>query len=375
MAQIPTREDQLRVLAPYVRLGVQNGNLYLGFGSLQQIIADQMMWEPLIRLADHYSVPRTDTESISFLEAECGVDPARAAETAALLRDGGYLLPHGTHQPQNRHSRPALLYELSGANSGDVQERLSTSHVVLLGCGGIGNLVSATLATAGVGQVTLIDADRIETTNLSRQYMFTEADVGALKCEVLKHALLSRNSEITVRTIDLEITDRADLDALPSADLLVLSADAPGLADLVNGYCVETGLDWLNICYVNDIAVWGPLVVPGETGCWSCHRLVARGFPGDNHLNAMVARINRRYQAPSCGPTNMLSASLASSDVLKHLGGFGVPQSLNRRIGVWTHELYLDQQTCNRNPACPTCGTYSSSVALPPSVEPSEKGQ
>lgn len=354
---VTEKTEPQHILAPYVRLGVQNGNLYLGFGSIQEAIEDTRMWEPLIRLADHYSVPRTESEAVSFLEGECGLDRTRAQETIEVLHSGRYLLSPGTYRSEDRYSRPSLFYELSGANATDVQQRLGSSHVIFLGCGGIGNLVSVTLATAGVGHITLVDADRIETSNLTRQYLFTESDVGALKCTTLGRELRSRNSAIRVREIEREIKGRSDLDALPPADLIVLSADAPGLTELVNDYCVGSGTDWLNVCYVNDIAVWGPLVVPGETGCWACHRLVARGFPGDSDLDAMVSRINHRYQAPSYGPTNMLSASLAGLDVLKHLGDFGIPHSLNRRVGVWTHELCLDEQKSDRDPKCPTCGT------------------
>lgn len=54
---------------------------------------------------------------------------------------------------------------------------------------------------------------------------------------------------------------------LPKADLIVLSADSSGTTELVNAHRVTTGQVWLNVCYVNDIAVWGPLVIPGVTGC------------------------------------------------------------------------------------------------------------
>ena len=53
------------------------------------------------------------------------------------------------------------------------------------------------------------------------------------------------------------IINRADLDTLTKADLIVLSADSPGITELVNAHCVTTGQVWLNVCYVNDIAVWG----------------------------------------------------------------------------------------------------------------------
>lgn len=354
---IAENKEEPQVLAPYVRVGIQNGNLYLGFGSIQRVIEDRAMWEPLLRLAEHYTVPRTASEAVGFLERVCGLDRSCARDTAAVLHDGDFLLPPGSYRPEERHSRSALFYGLSGADSSEVQERLRRSHVVLVGCGGLGNLVSVTLATAGIGELTLVDDDRVEMSNLSRQHLFTESDIGALKCDVLGRELRSRNSETVVRTLCHRVEERADLDALPRADLLVLSADAPGLVDLVNASCAATRQAWMNVCYVNDIAVWGPLVLPGKSGCWDCARLVARDSPGEGGLDALISELNRRYQPPSYGPTNMLAASLATLDVLRHLGGFGRPHALNRRVGLWTHELRVDHQDVPRTLDCPTCKT------------------
>lgn len=185
--------------------------------------------------------------------------------------------------------------------------------------------------------------------------------VGRPKCEVLARELRSRNSAVEISLMQRRIINRADLDTLTKADLIVLSADSPGITELVNAHCVTTGQVWLNVCYVNDIAVWGPLVIPGVTGCWACQRLTARDSSGNTELDILVSRINSRYQSPSHGSTNMPAAALASLDVLKYLGGFGSVQSLNRRVGLWTHELRLDEQSSPRNPECPASGSMRAS--------------
>jgi bacteriocin biosynthesis cyclodehydratase domain-containing protein len=236
-----------------------------------------------------------------------------------------------------------------------VQRRLASAHVLLLGCGGIGNLVAVTLATAGVGALTLVDADRVELSNLIRQFLFTEADIGLPKSEVLARELRRRNPDCRVRPIVGAAADAEGLRALPDADLLLVSADSPGLTGLVNAHCVDSGQAWLNACYVNDIAVWGPLVVPGTTGCWDCRPLTARAPADEPGLAELIGRVNARYQAPSNGPVNMLASSLAALDVLRHLGGFGVPAALNRRMGVWSHEVSVQEQPADRDPHCPTC--------------------
>ncbi|GAA1467135.1 ThiF family adenylyltransferase [Nocardiopsis exhalans] len=347
--------DAPRVLAPYVRIGVQGETLYLGFGSLQQAVNDRTLWRPLVRLAAHFREPRTRAEALAFLRDACLVREPVAQALLLTLESGNCLVRAHAYDPADRYSRHALFYELSGTEAGRVQRRLTESRVLLLGCGGIGNLVAATLATAGVGELTLVDADHVELSNLTRQFLFTEADVGLPKAEVLARELRRRDSGCLVRPIVRSVHDTEDLRALPEADLVLVSADSPGITGLVNAHCVASGQAWLNACYVNDIAVWGPLVVPGETGCWDCRPLTAHPPVDDPELAELISGVNRHYQAPSNGPVNMLASSLAALDALRHLGGFGVPASRNRRMGVWTHDLALDRQSAERDPACTTC--------------------
>ena len=78
-----------------------------------------------------------------------------------------------------RFPRHIVLPELGGAG----QVALARAHVVLVGCGGIGSPALQYLAAAGVGQLTLIDDDRVEESNLQRQTIFSTADIGRLKAE------------------------------------------------------------------------------------------------------------------------------------------------------------------------------------------------
>ncbi|MEV2276262.1 ThiF family adenylyltransferase [Nocardiopsis sp. NPDC049922] len=348
---------------------MQGQTLFLGFGSIQQAVTDARLWEPLIRLADYQSTPRTRSESLTFLTHDLQLDTASAEALVLLLESGRFLIPAQSYDPRDRYSRHALFYELSGEDSARVQKRLADSHVLLLGCGGIGNLVATTLATAGVGTLTLVDDDQVELSNLTRQFLFTEADVGQPKCEVLAREVTRRNSHCRVRAFTTAVTDRTDLAALAVSDLLVVSADSPGLTRLVNTHAVASGQEWLNVCYVNDIAVWGPLVIPGVTGCWDCQPLTAHPPHDDPDLAALIKRVNSRYQAPSNGPVNMVASALAALDVLRRLGGFGVPASLNRRVGVWSHELTLDEQPAERDPLCPTCARATPTATDPRATE------
>jgi len=95
----------------------------------------------------------------------------------------------------DRFARHIVLPELGGAG----QVALSEAHVVLVGCGGIGSPALQYLAGAGVGRLTLIDDDVVDLTNLQRQTIFTEADLGRPKAEVAADWVRRFDSAIEVR--------------------------------------------------------------------------------------------------------------------------------------------------------------------------------
>ena len=150
------------------------------------------------------------------------------------------------------------------------------------------------------------------------------------------------------------------LSSLPEADLIVLSADSPNLIRHVNEYAVRTRTPYINIGYVQDIAVWGPFVIPGKTGCFACQSIVAGTEGLSPSFKEKIQKINAVYQAPSFGPINLMASSYGLLDIFRFLGKFGEIQSLNKRIGFWTHNHKFEIQDCAYNPDCKICGNLAS---------------
>ena len=113
---------------------------------------------------------------------------------------------------------------------------------------------------------------------------------------------------------------------------------------------------WINVGYVVDVAVWGPFVIPGETGCFCCHQNIADSKGVKQELKDKMKSFNANFQAPSTGPINMMASSFAAMDILKYLGGVGKVESLNKRIGIWTNDLRIEEQNYAKNPKCKVCG-------------------
>lgn len=346
------------LLAPYVSLGFveREGVLKFGFGSIQKSIREPELQGKVVDLAHFLLNPRS-LEDIGKKSAQLSCSPHEAKELYSLFVENNFLIPENAYDRAHRYSRHALFYALSGASDNGIQSTLEQKSVSVIGCGGIGNLVSATLATAGVGRIVLVDNDTIELSNLTRQLMFCEGDEKKQKAPVLAEALKKRASNIVVESYVTQLHTADQFKKLPQTDLLVISGDSSGICHTANDCCFETGVPFINIGYIQDIAVWGPLIIPRETPCYRCFaktNISDKPFPKPGYQKK-IGQINQHYQAPSIGPVNMLAASLASLDVLKFLGGFGNIHAKERRVGLWTHDLHLEYQNYHRDPGCPVC--------------------
>lgn len=103
------------------------------------------------------------------------------------------------------------------------QEALKQSSILVLGAGGLGCAASQYLATAGIGKLTLIDDDIVELSNLQRQVLHTDADIGKKKVESAAESLKLLNPHLTVETVDQRLSDD-ELDDLIRSHTLVLDA-------------------------------------------------------------------------------------------------------------------------------------------------------
>ncbi len=118
------------------------------------------------------------------------------------------------------------------------QERLSDSTVLVIGAGGLGCPALLYLAAAGVGRIVIVDFDRVDESNLQRQVLFTQADVGQPKAAVAARRLLALNPLIEVEPRDVRFTRTNALDLVRDCDVVVDGTDNFPTRYLVNDACV-----------------------------------------------------------------------------------------------------------------------------------------
>lgn len=121
------------------------------------------------------------------------------------------------------------------------QARLRAASALVVGAGGLGSPVVQYLAAAGVGRLGIVDDDRVDRSNLQRQTLFTEADIGQSKAHCAAAFVRARNAQITVAAYDQRLTREGIADLFANYDLIIDGTDNFATRYLINDACVLFG--------------------------------------------------------------------------------------------------------------------------------------
>lgn len=244
-----------------------------------------------------------------------------------------------------RYSRQIMLPQWDVA----AQEALKRSRVLVVGLGGIGCPVAMYLAAAGVGELVLADFDTVDVSNLQRQLLYTEADVGARKAEVAAAKLAQQNPHIALRPL----TATLDADTLPGVlagvDLVVDGCDNFSTRDAVNAACVQAGKPLVSAAAIGLSAQLA--VFDARQPASPCYRCL---YPDADEA------------AAACAESGVLATvvgvvgTLAATEALKMLANLGRP--LVGRLWLWEADTAIMRSLAiPRDPACPVCGNAARS--------------
>ena len=134
-----------------------------------------------------------------------------------------------------RYSRHILLDEIGIEG----QETLLASHVLIIGAGGLGSPVALYLASAGVGQITVVDHDRVDATNLQRQIAHTMSRIGTFKVDSVVQAVAALNPDVQVIPIKLQADDTLLDQLVNQVDLVLDCTDNFATRHAINRACVS----------------------------------------------------------------------------------------------------------------------------------------
>lgn len=239
-----------------------------------------------------------------------------------------------------RYSRHVLLEEIGVEG----QERLLSSHALVIGAGGLGSPVALYLGTGGVGHITLVDHDQVDLTNLQRQIAHNLARVGMDKALSAREAIMAINPEVEVRAV-VARADAALLDQLvANAEVVLDCCDNFATRHAVNAACVRHARPLVSgaaIRFDGQLAVYDTR--QPELPCYACV------FPPEADFEETRCATMGVF-APLVG----IIGAMQAAEALKLLSGVGPSVAgrlmmLDGRAMEW-HDVHIP-----RNPSCPVC--------------------
>ena len=237
-----------------------------------------------------------------------------------------------------RYNRQIMLPDWDIA----AQERIKAAKVLIVGMGGLGCPVSLYLAAAGVGELWLADFDAVEVSNLQRQVLYREEDLGRFKAEAAADRLRAVNPHIACHPVTVAMQEDTLGDLVRRVDLVLDCSDNFLTRDAVNRACVAASIPLVSAAAIGWSGQLSVFVGHGEAPCYRCL------YPEGDEASATCS------EAGVLATTVGILGTLQAHEALKCLSGAGTP--LFGKLLLWEGDSALWRTLAfRRDPACPVC--------------------
>lgn len=235
-----------------------------------------------------------------------------------------------------RYQRQMMIFDREG------QERLKQSRVFIAGAGGLGCPIALYLAAAGIGHIYIVDKDVVERTNLNRQVLHWENDIGRTKARSIEEKLKEINPYINIVVRNLTIDKDNVMQLVKDADVIVDAMDNFETRYLLNLAALQTGIPLVHGA-IRGFDGQVTTIVPGKTACLSCI------FP----------QAPPKEVFPVIGVAPGIIGIIQANEVIKCLLRMG--ESLENRLLLWDGlNASIETFTVKRRDNCEVCGEKTS---------------
>ena len=239
-----------------------------------------------------------------------------------------------------RYSRQIMLDEIGFVGL----EKLRKAKVCVVGVGGIGNPVVTQLTAMGIGKLKIVDRDIIEISNLHRQHLYTEEDIGRVKVEAAKARLEKINSSVQIEALPNSVTKYTAENIVKGFDIVVDALDSIDARYALNDACIKLNIP---LIYAGALGMLGSIctIIPNKTACLRCI------FP------ALA-----EDDMPTCSTEGVhpsilyLVGGIQVSEVVKIVLGER-PTLENKLLYIDLNDLSLEKVPVFKQAECPSCGT------------------
>lgn len=256
----------------------------------------------------------------------------------------------------------------TGPTPSQCQEKLAKSRIAVLGVGGLGGWSALNLACVGVGEMLLLDFDRVEMSNLNRQVLYGESDIGRYKAVAAAERIRAFNSSIQVESrVQRLDSETAIAETIAGYDMVIDACDWPAhdIERWINSACFAAGIPFIAMSHFPPIARVGPLYVPGVTGCFACQEI---GYRRTYPLFDVAIEQQRGKESPAAtlGPACGMIGGQIGLDVLHHLTGLAQPSTLGVGHIYDLRTMELEREPVVPEADCPVCGKLQHATSRRP---------
>ena len=245
-----------------------------------------------------------------------------------------------------RYSRHLSLPEIGVAG----QEKLQAARVLVIGTGGLGSPAALYLAAGGVGNLGVLDFDRVDESNLQRQVLYDTASIGMPKADLARMRLAALNPELQLQAHQTELWAGNVQGIFENYDIIVDGSDRIATRYLINDACVIYGKSLVSAA-IHRFEGQAMTYVPGRGPCYRCL------FP---QIDTAAT--------PSCADAGVLGVlpgvmgAIQATEVIKLVVGFGLPL-IGRLVTYDALEMRFQELRFARRVDCAVCGEHPSITA------------
>jgi molybdopterin-synthase adenylyltransferase len=266
--------------------------------------------------------------------------------TSLTEGDSVYILPAVaggadlTADDFQRYSRQIMLEEIGFTG----MEKLRNAKVCVVGVGGIGNPIVTQLTAMGIAKLKIVDRDVVEISNLHRQHLYSEKDIGKVKVEVAAERLRALNPAVEIEPAPLSVTKYTAENIIAGFDIVIDALDSIDARYALNDACIKFNIPFI---YGGALGMMGSIctILPNKSACLRCV------FPALSEDDM-----------PTCSTEGVhpsllyLVGGIQVSEAVKIIMG-RQPTLENKLLYIDLNELSFDKIQVFRQKECPSCGT------------------
>jgi len=222
------------------------------------------------------------------------------------------------------------------------QQKLVNAHIIVLGLGGLGSPVAMYLATSGIGEITLIDDDKVDLSNLQRQIIHHSHSQGQLKVESAKNNLLQLNPDLKINMIDQRLDEKSFGELINGVDVIVDCCDNFATRFMLNRQCFQHHVPLISGAAIRWEGQLTTFLMNGSSPCYRCL------YDEDSFTDQTCA------QNGIVGPVVGVIGSMQALEVIKVLTQAGDP-CMGKLILFDGLDCSFTQIKYQKKSSCPVC--------------------